>query len=269
MTEIKLGTFTLTTPDESDKLISMLLWGPAGAGKTTLASTAPGKKLWLLFDPGGVSVLSNRSDVLVADMSGEKHSIVERFKDDNPFLLEKVLKENPDIETVVFDSVTTFVVLATENAIARNSGGKNPSTVEQPQLRGFGHRNAVTLRAMVSLMRLCKRMMRHFIVIAHEASPERDKDGNVMFITIALGGSMPNSLGPHLSEVWYMNDYNKKRKIAVRPVRLQKPMKTTMFNADAQEFEWKYNADTLTGEGIADWFNRWAENGGNKISAPK
>lgn len=36
---------------------NILIYGPTGSGKTTLASTAPGKKLFYMFDPSGLNSL--------------------------------------------------------------------------------------------------------------------------------------------------------------------------------------------------------------------
>lgn len=41
--EIELGQFKIKQGGEAPTRLSMLLWGPAGCGKTTLAATAPGK----------------------------------------------------------------------------------------------------------------------------------------------------------------------------------------------------------------------------------
>ena len=38
--------------------VSMMLWGSAGCGKTTFANTAPGKRLYINFDPDGTSSLA-------------------------------------------------------------------------------------------------------------------------------------------------------------------------------------------------------------------
>ena len=43
--------------------MSLLLWGASGTGKTTLACTAPGKKLLILFDPDGDASIAERDDV--------------------------------------------------------------------------------------------------------------------------------------------------------------------------------------------------------------
>ena len=49
--EITLGTVSITTPKTQVKRMAMVIWGPSGAGKTTLAATAPRPILWINFDP--------------------------------------------------------------------------------------------------------------------------------------------------------------------------------------------------------------------------
>lgn len=265
--EIKLGNMELKKPADADKRISMVLWGPAGTGKTTLAATAPGKKMWILFDPDGDKSLINRDDVYTLDLSGERNSITGRFMDDDPMGIERMLKEHPEIETVVFDSVTSYAVLCTENAVAEVKS----ATMENPGLKGFGHRNSRVLRAVTSVMRLTKRQNRHFILIGHEDTPEKREDGSIVHITMALGGKMTNQIGLTLSEIWNMTMTDKgERRIAIRPCRMRQPMKSRMFRSDKEpEFVWKFNADTLEGEGIEDWFRRWEASEGKKIDLPK
>lgn len=261
-----LGTRPLITSDGMDLRLAMLLWGDAGCGKTVLASTAPGKKLWIQFDPDGILSLAGRDDFVALDLSGEKHTIVDALKSDNPFGLEKFLKDNPDIETVVVDSLTALAVLATENAVAV----VNSATNENPGLKGYGHRNAVTLRIVTSLMRLTKRLNRHIIFISHEDTATVDDKGVVQFISLALGGKQVNQIALSLSEVWWMQDTGKERRIAVRPCRTRKPMKSRMFDATTSpEFVWKYNAEDWKGHGIKDWFEAWKKGSGRKIQLPK
>ncbi len=265
--EIQLGSRILAPPGIDDARIAMLLWGNAGCGKTTLAATAPGTKLWLLFDPDGASSLIGRPDVLVLDLSGESHFIVEKMKDDNPFGLERILKENPQIETVVFDSATAFATLATENAVAHVKS----ATIENPGLKGYGHRNAVVLRAFTSVNRLTKRLGKHFICISHEDTADKNEDGSINFVTLALGGKMVNQIGASISEVWWMADTGKERRLAVRPIRSRTPMKTRLFDlmSGSGEFVWRFNATTWEGDGIGTWFQQWKANEGRKIALPK
>lgn len=261
---VKLDGRELHAPLAGDARLSILLWGASGCGKTTLAATAPGGKLWLLFDPDGTISLSGRTDILVCDLSGEKHQITIKFKADDPLLIERMLRDNPWIDTVVFDSVTSYGILATENAVSVVKS----ATLENPGLKGYGHRNALVLRACISLMRLTKRLNKHIIIIAHEDTPSVNEEGIIQFITLALGGKMTNSLGMQLSEIWWMQDTGKERRIAVRNVRQRQPMKTRMFDSSRGEFTWNFDANTWKGEGIATWFERWKANNGRKIALP-
>jgi hypothetical protein len=79
---------------------------------------------------------------------------------------------------------------------------------------------------------------------------------------------MTNSLGMQLSEIWWMQDTGKERRIAVRNVRQRQPMKTRMFDNRLGEFTWKYDAAKWEGEGIDTWFDRWKNNNGRKIPLP-
>src|SRR5438445_10901318 len=56
--QIEVGGYKVEDAQDAPKRLAMLLWGVAGTFKTTLAATAPGKKLWLLFDDGGLDSVS-------------------------------------------------------------------------------------------------------------------------------------------------------------------------------------------------------------------
>jgi len=72
-----------------------------------------------------------------------------------------------------------------------------------------------------------------------------------------------------LSEIWNMTDTGRERRIAVRNCRARKPMKSRMFiTSEESEFIWHYDADKQEGEGIAQWYERWSQNGGKKIDLP-
>lgn len=264
--EIKLGARILNAPNTNDFVFSALIWGQSGCGKTTLASTAPGVKLWVLFDPGGTTSLIGRDDVVVLDLSAEKHDVVTRFKEDDPFGLSRTLKEHPEIETVILDSITAVAEIATENAVAHVKSAE----LESPGMKGYGHRNALTLRVVTALMRIASRMGRNFIAIAHEDSPDKDEKGNILQITTAIGGKMTNQIGMKLSEIWWMSQTDAgERRIAVRPARMRRPMKSRMFDLSGPaEFVWKYNPNTWSGDGIEAWIKKWKENDGRKLAVP-
>lgn len=260
-----LGNRTLTFPSVDDLRIAMLLWGENGCGKTTLAATAPGTKLWIQFDHDGVLSLVGREDVVVLDLSAEKHYIVEKFRDDNPFGLEKMLLDHPEIETVVVDSMTSYAYLALQNAVSKSSN----SSIEVPGMHGYGYRNSVALRFATVLMSLTTRLKRHIIFITHEGTPNKTSDGAISSVSLALSEGVAAQLGLRLNEVWHLEDTGTQRRIAVRPCRMRKPMKTRMWDASASsEFVWNYDANTWSGDGIETWFKQWKDNGGRKLAIP-
>jgi len=242
----------------------MLLWGTAGCGKTTLAATAPGKKLWINFDPRGTTSLQGRDDILILDLAEERPEVVTRFRQEDPFGLTKFIAEH-EIDTVVFDSTTNFADLATKYAVTQVKG----ASIERPSLQGYGFRNAYMLQAVKNLLRLTGRLNKHMIFIAHEDVPEKTEEGTVLYITLMLGGKLPEQVPLDLSEVWWISEVNGKRNIAIRPCRMRKPMKTRMFKTDGEpEFLWKYNPDTQVGDTIDKWYQDWIK-AGKKIALPK
>lgn len=268
--QIQLGTRTLTSPSVESLRFSCIIWGPAGCGKTTLCSTAPGVKLWINFDPDGMLSLTGREDIVGLDLSAQPHAIVEQFKVEDPFQLSTLLAKT-DIDTVVLDSLTSASQLATENAVARQASGRNKISLEAPGMSGYTHRNALALRMFVVIHRMTKKYNKHFIAVAHEGSPESDDNGNIIEYTPALSTSLANQIGLQTNEVWFMheNEATRKKEIMIRPGRKRKWCKTRMFLTNkGVEFVWNYDANTQSGEGITQWFDRWVENKGQKIPLP-
>lgn len=260
MVDISLGGISIVRPNQiASKRFTMLLWGPSGCGKTTLASTAPGKKLYIQFDPGGTKVLADNNDTEVLDLSDQRPSITDRLKGENPLGIEKFITDN-GITTVVLDSLTTLSNLCLENAV--RLGSYKGSTLETPGLQAYGHRNAQLLEIVKQLLRSTGKTNTNLILIAHENTPEKDKEGVVIYISIMLGGALPEYTSLNLDEVWWMQDTGKDRRIAIRPVRSRKPMKSRMFKMTGEpEFMVRH-------EGIGDWYDRYIREG-RPIDVPK
>lgn len=254
--------------DKPERL-SMLLWGPAGVGKTTLAATAPGRKLLLSFDPDGATSITNRDDVFVADMTQLPPGKTEQVGDDNPWSLRQALEGSEQelpFDTLIVDSLTSFADKALMHGVASSKG----ATVARPSLQGFGYRTALSFRLVVNLLRLTSKMNKHIIFIAHEGAPEMAESGGVLEYPLGLGGQLPSTVPAQLSEVWYMLDSGTSRTVMIRPGRMRKVMKTRMFSTSgAIEFPWKYDADKQQGDGIATWFDAWVKGGKQKLPLPK
>lgn len=273
---VEINGIELPTLAEGSARMSMLLWGPAGAGKTVLACSAPGQKLLINFDPDGPNSLGAREDIVLIDLSSSNHAITEKFTADDPLLplsdkshkLSAIL--DAGINTVVVDSCSAYSQLAVERGISVTKG----ATLERPSPGAYGARNALTLRMMTAILRLTGKRNINVIFITHEDDAGvRNSDGELLHITMLIGGKLASQTALQISEVWHINDTGKERKIMVRPGRNRKPMKTRMFDTTKGfEFTSRYNqfsADAPYGLGSLDAFvKEWEANGRNKIPIP-
>lgn len=267
--ELILAGLPIATQSERLHRLSMLIWGSSGCGKTTIAATTPGRKLWLNFDTDGTAALTGKDDILIADFSTEPNSVVQKFKEENPIRIEKFIVDNK-IDTVVFDSLTSFGEKALHHGvkIAQGTPKGRTSTLEDPGYAGFGNKNTWTRLVVRNLLQSTAKTNTHCVFIAHEDKPTTDEHGSVLFISIMLGSSLNEQVPLQISEVWHMSDTGRKRMIAIRSCRGYKPMRTRMFRTTmGPEFEWKYNAETQEGETIEDWYNLWVKQG-DKIPLP-
>lgn len=273
MTELTLAGIPIESASDAVSRLSMLLWGQSGAGKTSWACSAPGKKLLINFDPDGFKSVAHRDDVDVLDLSDKGHKILEQFRGDDPLNLSRVIEK---YDTVILDSVTSLSQLALERGVAlaaANSNKGQPATLEFPGLQGYGARTTVSVAALKSLLRVTGRFNKHFIAITHEDDPEKDDKGVTLYISMMLGGKIKNNVALQISEIWFLQETDKERRVLVRPARGRQPMKTRMFDQKAgAEFTLKYDADK-DDEGqkdsIAGLWNTWLAGGKKKIVFPK
>lgn len=247
--------------------VSMLLWGSAGCGKTTFANSAPGKRLYINFDPDGTTSLPVSDDTLLLDYSSEPDRVVDEVKSINPFGLEQIFKDHPDIQTVIFDSVTAFATKATAYSVGhKNAPG---AAFENPSMSGYGFRNRFTLGLCKSLLLVTGKHSKNLILIAHEDVPKTNDKGEIQRITILLGGSLPEEVPLQISEVWHMRDTGTERRISVRPSGLTKPMKSRMFNTTT-ESEFVASTKAIPSKvKLSDLFDLWRQNKYDKIELPK
>lgn len=245
----------------------MLLWGSAGCGKTTFANTAPGKRVYLNFDPDGLASLAPSDDTLVLDYSAEPDNCVSNVKSMNPFGLDTILKDNPDIKTVVVDSVTAF----TTKAVAYSAGHTNaPGAVfENPGPAGYGFRNRHALGLVKSMLLVTGKYSRNVIFVCHEDVAEKDKEGNTTGISLLLGGSLKEEVPLQISEVWRISDNGSLRRAQIRTMGIYKPMKSRMFNTNSDyEFTISNKANPSKVQ-LSTLFSAWEEKKYAKLDVPK
>jgi hypothetical protein len=259
----------ITSAAEAPNNMTVLIWGRSGVGKTTLACTAPGRKLIVNFDPNGPASVASRSDVSVLDLSTADVHLTAEFKRSDPFGLSKHLAE---FDTVVLDSLSSVQELALRQGIAMSKG----ATIENPSRAGYGARGALVLELVRNLLLLCARFGKHLILIGHAGAPKTNEEGVTTSIPIMLGGQLPTNVSVKLSEIWIMYDLDKgsQKAIAVRPARQHEIAKTRMFiTTGTPEFLWLFDPERGDEEQasmtIAEWYERWLANGKRKVSLPK
>jgi hypothetical protein len=289
VTDIKAGNFTITSGDEDRQRLAMILWGQAGCGKTTLAATARGNKLWVQFDDSGVSSVIGlnkqistkyplldtalKNKIYVLDITKEELRYIAKFEQADPFSLGPILAdESLNIETVVIDSLTSLGNDVLQYLI--KFGGFKGAALATPGLQAYGARLAYIKAFITNFLRLTKKYNKDIIFISHEGSPDRDKDsGAVEQITLALGGNLPNESALQVGEVWYMSQSNKLgRQIYVSPYQYYKPMKTRLFKQQVgvPNFAWGYDIEKPDPQlELASWVDRWTMSGYEKQDYPK
>lgn len=268
---MKIGNMEVKSASDLQKQrLSILLWGMSGCGKTTLACSMPGKKLMINLDPDGAQSVSYRDDVDVLDLSAEStDNVLNQLQSaENPLGLSSILAEET-YQSVILDSTTSLSQRALEYAVKRGigGGGRFKPTMETPGLAAYGGRNAVTLTCIKGLLRVTGRHQTHLCLISHEDEPKVNEQGEIMYITMMLGGKLVAHTALQLSEVWWMREDRGKRVIAIRPCRTRKPMKTRMFRADGPaEFVVDYDPQKVNP--ISDWWDQWQKSGG-QLDLPK
>lgn len=277
MTDVTIGGIPLQKTKERSRRMSLLLWGASKCGKSTLAATAPGKKLWISFDPDATAPLGECPDEIVElDLASQPDSVVEKFKDKKAGMcrdIDKLLAEDTEIETVVIDSTTSFGDKALRHGVtvAQGTMKGRSATLEDPGYSGYGNKNTWTKLLVDNMLQITAKHNRHVVFVAHEDKPEKNDQGVIMFITIMLGSSLAQQVPIHLSEVWHMEIVGAKGqyRIQVRPCRSYKPMGTRMFVTTGDpEFNWNFDPDKWEGDTIAKWYEQWKATGFSKVPLP-
>lgn len=280
---LMLGNLPVTTGRDSPSRMAIMLWGPATAGKTTWAATAPGKKLWLSFGDNEHVPVSHRSDVLVVKLYGlSRTELFRQAQNDNPFNLDAFLETNVDIATVVVDSVTAIEYLALQKSVLddRIGAGRDfTPSMEAPGISAYGGRNAILIETLSGILRVTAKHNCHVVMIAHEADAVMRKENNVEvidYIAVQLGGKIINAVTWRFSEFWFLSQRSsgkRERQLMIRPFRNRRPVKTRIFDHNSTaEFVLTYDPekpDDAKGQmTIAGFYEEWLDNGKTKVKPP-
>jgi hypothetical protein len=209
----------------------------------------------------------------LSDMSS--NDVIRQLKSNNPLDLDRFLgdEKNKEFETVVFDSATALFVRCQEVAVEVGYGKSKHFTpsIEAPGITAYGARTNLMVYILQRLLRVTGKHNRHIIIIAHEGSADMDSDGHILKISTSLSDKTIKHTTFLLSEIWYMSDEGRKRRVAVRSTRLRTPMKTRMFDAsDAPEFTLDYDARSNKAQKhtISAFYDEWLKRGGDKLPLP-
>lgn len=270
--------FPVREMDQSVPRLCMILWGPSGAGKTTWAATAPGKKVWITLGDNEHASLLGRKDVKIMSLFNERTDDI-FMHGASAFGLDRYLYENRDVKTIVLDSLTALQQRALEKSV--NDGmGRSVSftpTIVVPGRAAYGGRLQYVLMIMDKLMEVTAKHNVHMIFTAHEQDARTKSDGRggeiVDEIPISLGGQLINLTTSRISEMWHIREEPtrlRRRIITIRPSGGRRPMKSRMFwHRDEASFVLEYDPEKpdngqMT---IASFYEQWKKAGG-KISIP-
>lgn len=279
--EKSLAGLKVQSGKDNDTLTRMaiLLWGPANVGKTTLAATAPGNKLWLSFGDNEHVPVMHRSDVEFVNLSDMPYDdLFKQAQSDNPFGLDKYLAENEDVHSLVVDSVTAVEYKALQKSVGERVGASRnfTPTMEAPGISAYGGRNAILLQTLTGLLRVTAKHNVHIICTAHEADATMVEGSDTIdYYAIQLGGRLVNGMTWRFSEIWHMFQETsgmRERGLLIRNgARKRKPMKTRMFDMRVNDTIWLNYDPDKPDKGqttIASFYEAWADNGYRRIPVP-
>lgn len=253
-----------------------ICWGPPKGGKTSLLMTSPGKKVLVNVDPDGYTSVSYRDDYFLIDLAQYDHSeIVGLLTKKVPSMIQKMVDDGQISEgdTVLVDSLSSFGDAALMTAIKNGvgAGGGFKPTIEAPGLSAYGARTQYILEVVRQILKVTARNGLHCWFTAHMDTPTTDKGGNFLYQSMTLSDKATSSVGLSISEIWFLDTNDKKRTLAVRPVRGRKPMGSRIFTQSGDaEFTLKFDIDKPDTQphSVATWWNKWLEGGKKKLELP-
>lgn len=204
---------------KTEGAMKVLIQGDSGVGKTCLASTFPGKILYLDFD---TKVDSAASFLRAKGLNEQLTSIeveqfplqlgispIDRFtKVVSERLIPQQKSGKMEFKTLVLDSITTFSSATLAHIVKSNPGIKRNATAQGPQpgLQDYGILRREFQRLIQGLISLpC-----NVVMLAHIAT-EKDESTGQMYRHAMMDGSFAKELPIYFKEVFRMHVKDGKR----------------------------------------------------------
>lgn len=186
--EMPPAIFPALADDESDPCVSFLIYGEPGRGKTSLAETSPGPRLWINLEPSGLNVI-NWADRDNRELPKPWGKLVTSWEDAVHVLewLEWTAKSGAlqsEIKTVILDTATELGNLL-DAFILRHQGPTGRVHPRSMSQADYGWHATEILEYIRRLIRLPV----HVVVTAHTTNGLVVHNKKALTVTLpALGG---------------------------------------------------------------------------------
>lgn len=261
-------------PETIQPRLTGILWGPPKSGKTTLLMSMPGNKLIVNVDPDGPNSVYGRDDYSLLDISDMDDKACCEFTTKGELSTEIMNSDFGEGDSLIFDSLSSYGQRALVTAI-NNKVGQSPGftpSIEAPGLAAYGARTQYIVSTVRNVLKATARKKMHCFFTSHEDTPTTDKAGNFLYQTMYMSDNAINQTSLSISEVWYIFQDNKVRRIMVAPGRGKKPMGSRMFTTiDDPEFIVKYDPlkPNTQPHSMETWWKEWLKVRPAKLPLPE
>lgn len=261
----------VTSSKDRRSRVTGILWGQAKSGKTTLLTSLPGKKLFVMIDPDGDFSIPDSPDIDIMRLYDQDPDVVKRFVIDK---LPSYIKEHPEYVSVVIDSLTTFGQIALDEAIRSKVGASRDftPTMEAPGLGAYGARKQYIVHALRNNLKATASVGAHCFFTAHEGEREKNSKGeSIGDISMSLSDKTTNEVGLTVSELWHLRKKDTTWTLSISPCRGRSPMGSRLFTQTGEpEFVVKFNPEEPLTQphSIASWIAAWEAGGRKKLPLP-
>lgn len=166
--------------------VTLLVYGPAGSGKTELCGTAGSRALWINTGMGIVTIQSPGFKKRNPNVDPIIETVFDEINPENPVGYDKVCdlldlyldKNHPmfnEYDTVIIDDTTSLRRMALDKGIKDNFTTGKSNTFKERQagkivttVQDFGAEMSVIDQFIVYYTRICKTERKHLIMTAHD-----------------------------------------------------------------------------------------------------